>query len=211
MWPLLKPARMESAAGADMLKPVCTVAPTAYPVSVTEAMEHCRIDTTDENALLQALIEAAVAHVDGYSGILGRALMTQTWQQSYPGFTAWLSLPVGNLISINTITYYDSDNVQQTLSSTIYRGLNDSVGPYVAEKPDQSWPSAYTREDAVTVTWTAGYGATPASVPAAIRRALLLIVGHLYENREPVVIGAPVATLPMAVDALLAPYRLRRY
>lgn len=208
--PLLKPARLESAAGADMLRPVRTVAPTAYPVSVTEAVAQCRVDTTDENALFQALIEAAVSHVDGYSGVLGRALLTQTWQQSYPGFTTGLRLPVGDLISISTVTYYDSDNVQQTLSSTVYRGLTDSRGPYVAEKPDQSWPSAYTRDDAVTVTWTAGYGATAASVPAAIRHALLLLIGHWYENRESVVIGAPVASLPMAVESLLAPYRLRR-
>lgn len=37
--------------------------------------------------------------------------------------------------------------------------------------------------------------------------AMLLLIGHWFENREAVVIGTIVAELPMAVEALIAPYR----
>lgn len=76
----------------------------------------------------------------------------------------------------------------------------------MSPKPDQVWPGSYHREDAVSVTYVAGYGNADA-VPAPIKAAILLIVGHLYENREASTVGVSAELLPMAVDALLAPYR----
>lgn len=52
---------------------------------------------------------------------------------------------------------------------------------------------------------SAGTGAIVAN--HAIRAAMLLILGHLYANREDVVAGVSVAELPMGSRALLAPYR----
>lgn len=40
-----------------------------------------------------------------------------------------------------------------------------------------------------------------------ITTAILLLIGHWYANRESVVIGTIVSEVPMAVEALLAPYR----
>lgn len=40
-----------------------------------------------------------------------------------------------------------------------------------------------------------------------IRSAILLIVGHLYANREDAVVGASVAELPMGSLYLLQPHR----
>lgn len=37
--------------------------------------------------------------------------------------------------------------------------------------------------------------------------AMLLLIGHWFENREAVVIGSSAAELPMAVEALISPYR----
>jgi hypothetical protein len=44
-------------------------------------------------------------------------------------------------------------------------------------------------------------------VPAAIKAAMKLAIGHWYENRESVVVGVTAMTLPMAFDALIGPYR----
>lgn len=193
-----------------MLKPVRTVAPAVTPVSVAEARDHCRVDTNDEDVLISALVDTAVSHLDGHSGVLGRAMVTQTWRQDYPRFVNRMRLPLGDLITVSSVTYYDADNAVQTLSTDIYTAFSDSVGPYLDLKPDQSWPSTYTREDAVRVTWTAGYGPAATDVPAAIRQAMLLMIGHWFENREASVVGVSVTDLPMAVNALLAPYSLRR-
>lgn len=45
-------------------------------------------------------------------------------------------------------------------------------------------------------------------VNEAIKAAVLLTVGHLYANREDVVIGASVAALPNGADYLLQPYKV---
>ena len=193
-----------------MLKPVRPVAPAVTTVSVAEARDHCRVDTYDEDVLISGLIDAAVSHLYGYSGVLGRCLVTQTWRQDYSRFTDPLRLPIGNLLSMSSVSYYDSSDASQTASATLYAALEDQTGPYVALKYNQQWPQTYTREDAVRVTWTAGYGPAATDVPAAIRHAMLLMIGHWFENREASVVGVSVADLPMAVNSLLAPYSLRR-
>jgi uncharacterized phiE125 gp8 family phage protein len=189
-----------------MLAPVRTVAPVELPLSLADAKAHLRVDHSDEDELISGLIDAATAHIDGYSGILGRALITQTWAVEFPTFSSRLDLPLGPLQSA-IIQYYDSTNVLQTLATSVYAVLTDGLGPYVSLKYNQQWPQTYTRDDAVKVTWVAGYGATPASVPAAIRSAMLLLIAHWYDNRAAVNVGNITSELPLAAAALLAPYR----
>lgn len=188
-----------------MLAPVRTSAPATTPVSLTEAKAHCRVDDSNSDTVLTALIAAATDHMDGWSGVLGRALVTQTWQQDFDGFAAdGLRLPLGPAASVSSVTYYDADNAQQTLSADVYRLFTDAIGPYVGLKPDQDWPNAYSRPDAVRVTYVAGAAAS--DVPAAIKTAMLLLIGHWFENREAVAVGT-ATVLPLSVDVLLAPYR----
>lgn len=42
-----------------------------------------------------------------------------------------------------------------------------------------------------------------------IKLALMLLVSHWYENREPVNIGNITTTLPFGIEAILKPYRIR--
>ncbi|HEJ7903487.1 TPA: phage gp6-like head-tail connector protein [Serratia marcescens] len=41
-----------------------------------------------------------------------------------------------------------------------------------------------------------------------VRTAMLLLIGHLYANREAVIVGASASKLPLAVESLLQPYRI---
>jgi len=185
-----------------MLAPVRTVAPASTPVSLVEAKAHLRVDHSDDDTLITGLIAAATDHLDGYTGILGRAIITQTWRQDFYRFSPQMRLPLHPVASVSSVTYYDGDNVQQTLSENIYELLADGAGPYIARKADQTWPGTKNREAAVAATFIAG----EATAPAAIKTAILLMVAHLYENREAVAEGGFEA-LPLAVDALTAPYR----
>lgn len=195
-----------------MLKPVRTTAPTDTPISLDDVRRHLRVDHTDEDVTLDTYIDAATQYLDGYAGILGnRALVSQTWQQSYPVFTDPLVLPLAPVQPNATIsiTYYDADNAPQTLDGAVYRLLaNASCGPQILLEPEQSWPPTYARADAVTVTFVAGYGAAGA-VPAPIKQAMLLLVGGWYANREVSASGA-WGELPFAVSALLTPFRRLR-
>lgn len=57
-----------------------------------------------------------------------------------------------------------------------------------------------------TVRYRAGYA--DGQVPAPIRHAILLLVGHLYENRMAVTAATAMGAMPLGVDALLSPYRV---
>jgi len=186
-----------------MLPPVLITPPSDTPVSLSEVKGHCRVDHNDDDAVLEALLAAAVDHLDGWTGILGRCIVSQTWRQDFPSFGC-MRLALGPVKSIASVTYYDADNAQQTLSSDIYTLLTGPLGDYVVLKPDQSWPEHYSRPDAVSVTYEAG--AEPEDVPAAIKAAILLLVAHWYENRGAAGEGG-MAELPFAVSALIAPYR----
>ncbi|RWG80942.1 MAG: hypothetical protein EOQ69_19360, partial [Mesorhizobium sp.] len=141
----------------------------------------------------------------GYSGITGRALVTQTWQQDFDGFGQCLRLPVGPLASVSSVTYYDGSNVQQTLGTSVYDKFTDALGPYVGLKPNQSWPSTYARPDAVSVTFVAGEAVD--DVPAPLKVAIMLLAANWFENREAVNVGNITSEMPMGVAALIAPYR----
>lgn len=61
------------------------------------------------------------------------------------------------------------------------------------------------------VRWRAGYPVVDgrSTVPAPIRHAILLMVGHLYAHRDAVTAtAAKPEQLPLGVDALLSPYRV---
>lgn len=171
-------------------------APSATPVSLDEARAHCRADSADDT-MLQIYLDAAVAHVDGAEGVLGRCLVTQTWDYSLDCFPQEIVVPLPTLASVTSVKYYDVDGVEQTISSSNYIVSGQRIVP--VEHYD--WPDVQPeRPHPVTVRFVSGCGAA-ADVPAAIKAAILLLVGDMYANRE------PVPADMMAVRRLLAPYK----
>lgn len=186
-----------------MLRPVLVTPPSGAIITLADAKQHLRVDYSDDDTLVQEFIDAAVAHLDGYSGRLGRPLLSQTWSQSFADFSAspW-RLRFADFISVTSITYFDAANTTKTLSPTIYSVLTDEIGPYINLVSGNSYPNVFSRDDAVTVTWVCGY----ANIPADIKVALKMMVAHWYENRGVIVTEKRLESIPMAVDALLVKY-----
>lgn len=181
-----------------------TVAPAERLVSMTAVKAHLRVEVADEDDLIDVLRTAAEEHLDGPEGILGRCILTQTWVQEFAAFDDPLRLDVWPVQSV-VVKYDDADDVEQTLSSAVYTVGRDALGWHIALRSGQSWPVVGDTPRPVRVTVVAGFGAASA-VPAPIKQAALLLVGHWYENRQAAAPKA-LATAPMAVEALLAPYR----
>ena len=163
-----------------------TVAPTAEPVTLAIAKAHLRVTWTDDDDYIAELIAGAR---DAAETECGRAFITRTYTLTLADFPRLYSqdcghdilLPVGPVGSVTGITYTDSAGATQTLATTDY-----SVGAKTARiSPVVSWPTTYYpySPENVTVTYTAGFGPTYASVPAAARAAVLLILADRYENR----------------------------
>lgn len=191
-----------------MLKPVLITAPAVPLVSLEEAKAHCRVDHDDENAILTGLVTAATSLLDGYSGVLGRALINQTWRVN---LCSWppcrIRLPLSPVSAISSIKYFDAANVERTLNAANYALFEDAQSPYAGWASNASLPSLFEREDAIAVEFVAGYGDAPEDVPEAIRLAAKLLVGDFYENREASIVGTTAEELPFAVKALIAPFR----
>jgi uncharacterized phiE125 gp8 family phage protein len=78
---------------------------------------------------------------------------------------------------------------------------------------DDSWPSTDDDINVVTIVYVCGYGASSSSVPKALKQAIYLMIAHLYENRQAVIVsGSPTAVveMPMGVEYLLSNYILEQ-
>lgn len=205
-------------------------APATDPITDLSLWEHLKLDISgspavpDDQDYVDALKAAAISYLDGAEGILGRALITQTWKlhlNSFP-YVSWdetgysrsragseIRIPLPPLQSVSSITYVDTDGATQTLASSVYRVINRQKWPSgIIEAYGQSWPSTRSQPQAVTVEFVAGYGDADTDVPDAIKHAIKLAVSGWYENRLPVSVGKTVSEFPMAFDALIAPYKL---
>lgn len=172
------------------------------PVTLAEAKTHLRADDgTAEDSVIEVYLAAALAHVDGRDGILGRAVAEQTWEVSYDAFPDdAIVLPLPPLRSVTSIVYDDADGVEQTLAPAAY--LVDTASEPGRVTPVDEWPATADTPGAVRVTFVAGYATTP----AAIKAAILLLVGDLYAHRE-AAIDSKLAENP-SVNRLLFPYRM---
>jgi len=189
-------------------KPIRTAAPATLPVTRAEAKAQLQIDSSDTtwDSLVDGLIDAAVSHIDGWSGILGRCLVTQTWMQTFECFERELDLPFPDVSAV-TVQYRDAAGTLQTYDAANYVLQEEAGGSCVELLTTAAIPATIaTREDRVVVTMTVGYGAA-ANVPAAIKQAILVMVGHWFANRETVNVGNIVSELPYGATALLAPFR----
>ena len=179
------------------------------PISVAEVKTHLRITGTDDDLYLTALIGAAVAYVDA-TGVLGRAMITQSWAQWVPQSPGWVRLAIGPVQSLTSVQYYDADGTLQTDTLGNFELWLD--GDYHVCKPKTgfSWPSAQSRGDAIKIVYVTGFGDDDTDVPAGLRHALLMLVAHWYESREPVTDGQQYDT-PLAFDALIGVQRVGWY
>lgn len=189
-----------------------TVDPPVLPVSVSEAKDQSRIDTTAEDALVERLINAAVDHIEGPYGI-GVCLVEQTWELQLDYFHQLIQLPLSPVLTVEKIEYEDGDGAIQTVDASTYRVDTHSNPARISLEWNQSWPLPRRVAGAVTVTFQAGYaqdgsGDYTANVPDSLRHAVLLLAAHWYEHREAAITGTITSEMPIAIDALLSKYRV---
>ena len=180
--------------------------PSVEPISVADAKRHLRVEHNDDDLLIKRLIETAVAMVD-VTGVLGKAMITQTWREWYSPNPSQIVLSLGPVQSVSAIKYYDADNVLQTDTLSNYFVLGTSGRTTIKPKSGFTWPTTFVRDDAIAIEYVIGYGDTFRDVPSTVRHALFMLVAHHYENRENELIGTISKTLPFGFEALLGSER----
>ena len=175
-------------------------AATENPLTTAELKAHSHIDTSDDDAQVAAYIAAATQDTEAF---LWRTLCTTTWVLTIDRFPTsdYIDLPRPPLQTVTHVKYYDTANVQQTLSSGDY-DVDASTEPgriYIDRST--GWPSVYDRRNAVEIRYVAGYGAA-AAVPEMIKQSIRMKAAHWYENREALIIGVSAMDTPMAAQRL---------
>lgn len=175
------------------------------PVTLDRVRQHLRNeDLQHDDEYLRGVIRAASDYVERTYGL---ALLTQTIEQYHSNFPCDSSQPlmlrIAPLLSVSSIQYTDSAGATQTWTSSEYTSGNYNGRPFIVPKVGYSWPSGVNmnQPNAVTVTYEAGYGAKPSTVPPVVTQALLLKVTDLYENRND-----PPRDRQTASDLLLQPF-----
>jgi uncharacterized phiE125 gp8 family phage protein len=185
---------------------VLTSGPAVEPITLAEAKAHLRLDGTAEDTLVGSLIVTSRLHVEA---ALGLALITQGWSWFIDDWPPGreLPLPLRPVESVTAVRLYAADESLQTVSPDTY--LLDGVGPpaRLVRRNNVSWPKPTRVANGIEIAFVAGYGDAAANVPAPVRQAILLLIAHWYEHREPVEIGAASVPVPPMVSDLLQPYR----
>jgi uncharacterized phiE125 gp8 family phage protein len=167
------------------------------------AKAHLRIETDDENTIVQAYLSTAIAAVQT---LTGKLLAERTASQALAGFPACdkpIRLFKGPATAVVSIDYDDPAGNAQTLSSfRLVEGAMAQLLPAYGEH----WPAASCAAGSVRIAYTAGYAAD--EVPPELDQAVLLLTAHYYANREAAIADnrAAAIELPLAVDMLLANY-----
>jgi uncharacterized phiE125 gp8 family phage protein len=188
------------------LKSKVTTQPTTEPVSLEEVKASLRITDTNEDALITQYIKDARVYAENFTG---RKFITQTLtgyvNNFYSKKDSWfngfrigsevevfgqggryLQLDWGPCQSISQVDTIDIDNTETVYASSNYYldNYDDDINPRVVINDNTTIVNTSLRShDAVKVTFIAGYGSNASDVPAALRRAIILMASYLYEHR----------------------------
>jgi len=189
-------------------------APEEEPVELQDLMYHLRLDINfaTEEKLLQTYITTARKRLEQ---ITGRAFMRQTWiyyMEDWPS-NDYFKLPYPPLYSVTSVKYRDSDYTENTMDTDDYRVLTNIEPGRVALDYGATWPSETLigNSEAIYTTFVCGYGTDVNDVPEPIRVAIMQLVAHYYEMREPTITGTILTKVPDITYTLIEPYRVSRF
>lgn len=186
--------------------------------SIEDMKDFLRVDGSGDDDIIAAYIATATEAVKQY---LRQAILTETFVFKADGFTDaygddrllslgpgvhtasrpyvlgggdTLDLPFPPLQSVTSIVTYDRGNIGTTFNASRYQVDLTSGRIYLNE--GETWPSDLRAQDAVQVTYVAGYGS--GNIPTPILEAIRMYVQSMYEG---------CAGMSDQAKALLAPYR----
>ncbi len=172
-------------------------APAAYPCTLAEAKLWARTYTTDtsEDTLLTTLIAAMVNHAEKI--VTGRAFVERTLELNLPRFEHCIKLPFAPLLGIDSISYTDTDEAAQIVSSADYEVDTVSEPGKVRPISTASWPSIGTRFNPVRIQYRAGYRPAGSPIdltdnsylPAQLRIWMQARIVTLYDQRAQFIVG----------------------
>ncbi|WP_421440422.1 head-tail connector protein [Agrobacterium tumefaciens] len=189
-----------------MHRPVLVTPPTALPVSVADVKKALRIDSNDDDSTIETLIQSAVDHYEGWTGILGICLVEQTWRQSFDRFSRSFCLPLGPVIEAISVSWRNAAGQISTVPAASYN-LETSAGgqSQICFRNAFTQPSDLDERAAVTVEYKAGWPVVDGktTVSKDICTAIIARVQIGYEQSA----NEAGSTLTVIENALISKWR----
>lgn len=190
-----------------MHRPVLVTAASVLPVTLEAVKLAMRVDVDPAaDADIESLIKSAVSHYEGWSGVLGIALVAQTWRQDFDSFGKCMRLPVGPVQAISSVKWRDEAGQLATVADSSYALQTDAGGRSVLRFRDSySFPSGLYETGAVSVEYLTGWPVVEdiPTTPEDIKTAIKLRVQLNYDEAA----QSNSANLERIEDALVYKYR----
>ncbi|MCT8876656.1 head-tail connector protein [Shewanella xiamenensis] len=165
---------------------IVTKRPELSPVSLKKVAQHLRISDENENEYLDSLILAATDYVEQYCNI--KIMTTHMAMELNVKANQPVKLLFGDLKSVESV-YVDDVLLDKTEYKVSY--IKKSI--------------TFNESAEVVINFIVGTDDV-LDVPAAIKQAILLIIGTFYEHREQQT-ELSLKEIPFGVENLLAKYR----
>lgn len=171
------------------------ITPAEAAIDMATLKAHLRVDHAFEDSIIGAYLSAAMAYAQHYTGV---AIGEQEIELALDGFPSGaISLPLAPASSLVSVIYVDESAIEQTLLSSAYALDNYGLSHWVMAAAGTEWPATYEAANVVRVRYIAGAG-----LDSAVKAALMLLVGHLYETRQDAT-EKKLSSVPIGVNALL--------
>ena len=174
--------------------------------TTAEAKLHLKVDSTDDDTLIDNLITAATDSAQIYTNRFFINTTVKQYGDTWRDISTLYKSPVS---SVAAITYYDSSNALQTLDDAVYLADMIATPARISLDVDKTYPTLAARDNAVIVEYVVGYGSTAASLPEGIKSACLLMIANWYQNRQSVVTGTIANEMPLSSQYLLNQYKVQ--
>lgn len=187
---------------------VMTSPPAAEPVTVADAKAHLRIDGSDEDVLIASLLLTSRLHIET---ALSLALITQSWTLRLDGWPCRrdIELPLAPLRAVDEVRVKNASGTAVVVPPESYL-VDLAARPARLIWNNVTPPAPQVPANGIEIDLTAGFGASGDSVPAPLKHAILMLMAHWYEHRDPQEIGGDGARIPAAVGELINPFRTIR-
>lgn len=195
------------------------VQPTNEPITLAQASDHLRVDSTDDQAYISDLIPVAREYFDAVTGRssapISYLLTAETWEDLFDpnrsqrrdiireswqaGMFNNYAIPIFRtpLVSVESVKYYAPNATQlTTMSAADYRVVTGAEPGRI--QLVSSPPAISDRVDAIQITFTAG----DLCPPAMSRHAIKMLVANFYEQRVPIAF-ASATEIPYTLRALI--------
>ena len=175
-------------------------APAVEPITLDEAKLHLKVDSSDDNALISALITTVRQLGEREAG---RLFITQTWQMYLDYASPEIDVPKPPLQSVTAITVINEAGAETVVGDTLYDvdASENSLGR-VKLKSGCVWPD-HRGFASFIIEFKAGYGDAATDVPEALKQGMLQLLSHLHDNR-----GAE--EIPKGIKAMFWPFKILR-